>query len=358
MHSGFATPEATLGFASRFPSHQKNGFFRGAQGLTCSSLGLGTYLGGLDDHSSERYVQAVSAAVRGGVNFLDTAINYRHQRSERDIGAALKALFKQKEVRREEVVLCTKAGFLTPDAVPVNLLQPSDIVGGMHSMKPEFLEDQVDRSRRNLGVETIDVLYLHNPETQLSHVPETGFYDRIRAAFGKLEELVAAGRIRYYGTATWNGYRSIAGTGERLSLVKIAGIAKSVGGEHHHFRFVQLPFNMGMTEAFTQRYEAQGMGDPRGLLNLAHNLGITVVASATLYQGRLLQHITPQIAARLPGATSDAQRAIQFTRSTPGVAVALVGMGNPEHVADNLGVAKIAPVPLEDFMRFFRREEG
>ena len=69
-------------------------------------------------------------------------------------------------MQRDEIVVSTKAGFLTPGAVP-EFLKPEDVVGGMHSMAPDFLADQIDRSRANLGVDTIDVFYLHNPETQL-----------------------------------------------------------------------------------------------------------------------------------------------------------------------------------------------
>jgi aryl-alcohol dehydrogenase-like predicted oxidoreductase len=358
MHAGFATSDGTKTYASRFKDHLKNGFFRPLQGLTCSSLGLGTYLGTPDETSSENYVQAVCDAVRGGINLFDTSINYRHQRSERDIGAALKLLLDEEGFSRDNLVVCTKAGFLTPGAIPSGVIQPSDVVGGVHCMKPEFLEDQLDRSCVNLGVDTVDVFYIHNPEAQLRHIPEAEFYDRLRMAFTKLEELVEAGKIRYYGTATWGGYRSLSGTSERLSLSRISEMAQNIAGDGHHFRFVQLPYNMAMTEAFTQRHEAIGDGDPRSLLHVAHVLGISVVASASLHQGQLLGRISQQIVTKLPGATSDAQRSIQFTRSTPGVGVALVGMGNPEHVRENLGVAKFPPLSVEGYINLFRRDAG
>lgn len=348
-----ATSEGTARFASRFPGHQPAGFFRSAQGNTVSSLGIGTYLGGLDEASDRNYVEALLAAVRGGINFIDAAINYRHQRSERCIGEALGRMAGAGEIRRDEVVVCTKAGFLVPDAVPLGVLRPSDIVGGMHCMATAFLEDQIGRSRGNLGLETIDVFYLHNPETQLEQLPEDEFYERIRRAFEKLEELAARGWIANYGAATWSGFRKPAGSAGALSLARMAGIARDVAGESHRFRYIQLPFNLGMPEAFTQR-TARVDGSPESVLDLAAELGITVVASATLLQSRLASGLPEEIGKRLPGPETDAQRAIQFTRSTPGITVALVGMSSAAHVAENLGIARVRAAAPEDYMEIFR----
>ena len=64
------------------------------------------------------------------------------------------------------------------------MLREGDVAAGCHSMAPRFLADQLNRSLRNLGVETIDVYYLHkNPETQLGEVPREMFNNRVRAAF-------------------------------------------------------------------------------------------------------------------------------------------------------------------------------
>lgn len=332
MRAGFATPEGTSRYGARFGSFP--GFFRDAQGLQVSSLGLGTYLGSPDESTDRGYVEAARAAAQAGINFFDTAINYRNQRSERSIGEALAG------VARDEVVVCTKAGFLTPGAVP-DFLKAADVAGGMHSMAPDFLADQIDRSRANLDLETLDVFYLHNPETQLGYVSRATFDGRIRAAFTRLEEIAGEGKIRYYGTATWDGYRKSG----QLNLEAMAAIAREVAGPAHHFRFVQLPFNLGMVEAYN--------GSPANVLNTAAREGITVVASATLLQARMLGQMPDAIAELLPGFASDAQRAIQFTRSTPGISVALVGMSKAEHVRENIGVAGLPPASHEEYSRFY-----
>jgi len=312
MLPGHAEPDATSEFSGRFANLRAAGFYRQADGLAVSSLGIGSYLGALDEKTDEAYTKAMAAAVHGGINFIDTSLNYRHQRSELSIGKAIFELIAAGEVRRNEIAVCTKAGYLVPNATPV--LNPADVVGRMHCLAPEFLNDQLERSRINLGLETIDVFYLHNPETQLKAIAQDDFYSRIQAAFEILERKVSEGRIRFYGAATWDGFRKADG----LSLPRMAEIARAVGGPEHRFRFIQMPINLAMREAME--------GKPETILDAAARLGISVVSSASLLQARLAQ--TPP----------DAKRALQFSLSVPGVTVALVGMSNAAHVKENLAI--------------------
>ncbi len=331
----YATAEATLRYTDRHREYRDAGFYRTVHGLHVSNLGIGTYLGGTDEAADRAYTDALIAAGEGGINVFDAAINYRNQNSERCIGQALQRL------QRDEIVVCTKAGFLTPGAIP-EFLQSGEVVGGMHSMSPRFLADQIDRSRANLTVDTIDVFYLHNPETQLGFVSRPEFEDRIRVAFAELERLADQQKIRWYGAATWDGFRKKGS----LDLSRLAAIASDVGGPEHHFRFLQLPFNLGMVEAY--------LGGAESILEVAGRLGIAVVASATLLQGRVLGQMPDAVSELLPGLSTDAQRGIQFTRSTPGIAVALVGMGRREHVEQNLAVARVAPAAREQYVRLYQ----
>ena len=349
MIAGFATPEGTARFASRFPAQATAGFYRPAQGISVSSLGLGSYLGEMDEATDRGYRESVAEAMRGGLNFLDTSLNYRHQRSELSIGAALSDLLRRLELQRDEFVVSTKAGFLTPNAMPRVALRPEDVVGNMHSMAPAFLADQLGRSRENLGLETIDVFYIHNPETQLAFVDAGEFYRRIRVAFSYLEQATKQGLIRYYGTATWDGYRRRPGAPDGLSLEEMASIALDTGGVGHHFRYIQLPFNLAMPEALAQTSSAGAV------LEQAARLDITVVASASLLQARLARDLPAELAVQFPGTHTDAQRAIQFTRSTPGITVALVGMSNPVHVRENLAVSRLPALTEEQYSALYSK---
>lgn len=375
MHSGHASPSGTARFRSRFPSLDKAGHFRRCEcgkplsELWLSSIGIGTYLGEPDAVTDQRYTDAVAAAIDRGVNVLDSAINYRLQRSERSIGAALKQAFESGKAQRDELLICTKAGFLTYDGtVPADprryfleeyvesgIAPREELVGGMHCMAPAYLQNQLERSRRNLGVDTIDIFYIHNPEQQLAEISRDTFYDRLRRAFIALEQEVSKGTIRVYGTATWNGYRQSPSSREYLDLAQIAGIASEVAGDLHHFRAVQLPFNLGLPEAFTA--ENQRVGERQmSLLAAAKELGIAVIASATLLQGRLAARL-PEFVRETLQCDSDAEAAIQFARSAPGVTSTLVGMSHREHVDSNLKIANQSPAETSVWEGLFQRQE-
>ena len=371
-HAGFATTEGTQSYAQAHSSVLHPEHFRQLGGLWLSSIGIGTYLGEADEATDAAYRESVAAAVRGGCNVIDTAVNYRFQRSERNIRAALDDLFAGGEVGREALAICTKGGFIPFDTHPPQgqadftdymrktyfepgVCEPKDIVANCHCMTPAYIRHELDASLENLGVETIDVYYVHNPETQLQEVSREVFLSRLRDAFESLEGAVAEGKIRSYGTATWNGYRMEPGEGEYLSLEEVLGAARAAGGEDHHFRVVQLPLNIGMPEAFSKPNQALD-GETTCFLAAAAKNGVTVMTSGSILQGQAADGLPPVIGEVFPGFSTDGQRAIQFTRSAPGVAVALVGMRQMAHVIENMEVGKSPPAPFEDFIRLFREE--
>ncbi|MGH9563418.1 MAG: aldo/keto reductase [Terracidiphilus sp.] len=365
---GRATPQGTLRYAARFHGVAAPGHFREIPGgLVMSSIGIGTYLGEPDEATDRGYTESVIAAVEGGFNVVDTAINYRFQRSERSIGSALKHL-ALKGYARDEIVLCTKAGFLTPDGempddleeyfareyLEKEILRPEDIAAGCHCMAPGYLEDQLDRSLANLGVASVDVFYLHNPETQLSEVPTEEFRRRIRAAFEFMESAVAGGKIGAYGLATWNAFRENVQSPGFMSLAEIDGIAREVGGAEHHLRFLQLPLNLAMPEALL-RPNQNVHGKTLAMVQAARALGITMVTSASLLQGQLTRNLPPYMAQALRGE-NDAERALQFARSVPAVTTALAGMSHVEHVRANLRMVKMEPAGREEFLKLFEQQ--
>ena len=361
-----ATTEGTARYAKRFASSAASGHFREAQTWTISSIGMGTYLGQPDDKTDGSYAASVIAAVENGINVIDTAVNYRFQRSERSIGSALKQL-AQKGFSREEFILCTKGGYLTPDGsmpsdpneyfyreyIQPGIFKPNEIVQGSHCITPRFLENQLGRSLRNLGVDSIDVYYLHNCETQLAEVSRPDFLERIRDAFIFLESAAATGKIQFYGIATWNGLRQESATRDSLQLSEFEELARDIAGEKHRFRFVQLPFNLAMTEALTLGNQTLG-GETKTVMEAASELAITLIASASLLQGQVARNLPPFVAQAL-GLQSDAERALQFARSSPGITTALVGMSHPEHVKANSRLAGIPPATVDEFSKLFAR---
>jgi aryl-alcohol dehydrogenase-like predicted oxidoreductase len=373
MIPGHATSSGTARYRDRFPRLRDVGHFRrsehvpGVSELWLSSIGLGTYLGEPSDVADQRYIEAIETGLRSGINVLDTAINYRHQRSERNIGAVMKQMIESAELHRDEVLVCTKAGYLCFDGDPPpnprdyfhreyvepGILDPKELAGGMHCMSPAYLENQIERSRRNLGLETIDLFYLHNPESQLADVSRDVFRQRLKDAFATLEKQVQAGRLTYYGVATWSAFRVAESSRDYIDLFELAKLAQEVAGEHHRFRFIQLPFNLAMPEAYALANQRSGK-EKMSILTAASRLGIAVMGSATLYQARLTQDL-PEFVGRILGTKKDAESAIQFSRSAPGLATSLIGMGRKEHVAANLEPALVSPTPPQEWKKLFTR---
>ena len=364
-----ATLEGTKLYAESFRERAADGHFREVHGLVLSSLGIGTYLGQPDERTDAAYAAAVVSAVENGINVADAAINYRFQRSERSIGAALVQL-EAKGYSRDQLILCTKAGYLTPDGkmpadpnqyffheyIQRGIFSAKDIAAGSHCIAPRFLQDQLARSMANLGVDCVDVFYLHNPETQLGELSKTQFLGRIREAFHYLESAVATGKIQFYGLATWNGFRQDARARDSMQLAELAAIAKEIAGDQHHFRFVQLPFNLGMTEALTLGNQSVD-GKIMTIMEASEELNITLIASASLLQGQVASNL-PAFVAEALGLDSDAERALQFVRSSPGITTALVGMSREEHVRANAKLVRIPPATIDQFSKLFSRGQS
>ncbi len=362
---GSATSEGTARYAARLAGTVAPGHFRELDGLAVASIGLGTYLGSEDAAIDVLYRDAVVRALELGVNAIDTAVNYRHQRSERAIRVALGAA-AARGIARDEVVVATKGGYVPFDgAVPrdprawfartyvdTGLVGPGDVVGGIHCMAPNYLADQIERSRANLGLATLDVYYLHNPEAQLEEVERAPFLKRLRAAFETLEEAVRQGKIRRYGAATWNGLREAPGARGHLALADLVAAARDAGGPRHHLRVIQFPYNLAMPEGFVRATQPVD-GTLVPVVEAARRLGLYAVTSASILQGQLARSLPPMVGEILPGLATDAQRALQFVRSTPGIGTALVGMKTAAHVEENARVAAVPPRAWAEFQRFF-----
>lgn len=366
MIEGLATAEGTKRFSGRFANAAEE-HFREAEGNSLSSIGIGTYLGNWDEQTDLAYTNAVAKFVRSGGNVIDTAANYRFQRSERSIGAALKDL--SDEFGRDELFISTKGGYLPFDGEPPSdvsayfkenfvdkgIAGPEDLVGGSHCMAPGYLESQIDQSLRNMGIGSVDLFYIHNPESQLGSVDRYTFEARIAKAFERLEKIRAEGKIGAYGVATWNGFRAAPDDRGYHSLENFVRSAKQVAGDEHGFRYVQLPHNLAMPEAYLVPNQSAN-GRAVSLLQAASDLGVTVMASATILQGQLSQNVPIFIRGALGNQTTDALTAIQFVRSTPGITTALVGMSSVSHVDENMSLVSVDPTPEEQFADLFTRD--
>ena len=354
---GHATPIGTSAFASNAVLagvSQLN--FRMFQGLNLSSLGMGTYLGDLT-HTDDALIESgvVQSIKSGAMNVIDTALNYRAMKSEKSIGRALLRL-ADAGVDRKGIFISTKNGYITNDGdypgvdlaeyiqrmfIENGIIEPGDISSGYNVMNPNYISRCIDKSLSNLHLSTIDLVYIHNAyESWHQDVDSKTFFEMLAKVFEIYETYRKAGRIQFYGMATWTCFRAKQGAKDHLSLQQVVKIAESIGGSNHGFRFIQMPYNLLYFEANSIRNQSlDGSGILYTPLEAASRLNIGVFASVPLMQGRLLGGEYPDY----PGAPTGSKvgKIIQVIRSSPGIVSALIGQKRTEHLEENTRLAKI-----------------
>lgn len=340
----WATEQGCAKYFSWHPIHndQKRLF----DSLFISSMGCGTYLGAPDDATDHLYEQTLMTAATSGINLFDTAIHYRCMRSEKVLGKVMQALAYQ-GIERKQMVISTKGGYLPCEGSPeefddyvrmnyldTKLITPQEIAEGCHSISIPFLENQIQTSLKNMQLSCIDLYYLHNPEIQLQEMEEETFYQKLTDIFRLFEKKVSESKIKRYGIATWNGFRKKSIQKTALNLSRILSCAKEAGGEKHHFRAVQIPFNLVMMEILKKRSYKESE-EKKSLIQRLLEENISLMVASPLMQSHVMQ-LPSRIFSKLPSETSHALQALQFVSSTPGVCSFFVGMKDPKHLKENL----------------------
>jgi len=346
---GHATAEGTDRFRARTSCPEAHFHKIGDQ--FWSSVGIGTYMGERDDETNRIVADAVFTSVKGGINVIDSASNYRSERAEKSVGRALSRLIEDKHCNRDELVICTKGGylpfgapgFLSDVAGKVGEVAEHDMVANGHCMHPDYLEWQMNRSLEHLGLDCIDVYYVHNPEAQAGKIEERVFDQRLEAAFRFLQGAVKDGKIRAYGIASWNAFRLTPDNPAHMSLQKAKSIARrAANGGRDHFHFIQLPVNLAALEGLRLPNQMVGR-DAFPAVRAALTLGIRTISSGSIGQAKIPE-LSEELRLKLGANLNDYQRALQFTRSAPAIATALVGMKQTEHVLKNLEVCNRPPL--------------
>jgi len=300
MIKGYATIDGTADYATR---HAPVSYVPlGSTGLMASQAGFGGYriTSGMNQHA-----EALTAAIRSGINLIDTSANYADGGSETLVGQVLEDLTARGDVQRRQLIVISKVGYL--QGKNLTLSRQRKIEGRSfqelveydknleHCIHPEFIEDQLTRSLNRLKMETLDGYLLHNPEYYLGWAVKNGlsldsarneYYRRIRAAFEHLETEIEKGRIRSYGISS-NTFPSPADDPEFTCIQTVWEIAESVAADHH-FGLVQMPFNLLEPGAML---EVNQPGDQSALSLAAENvLGVLINRPLNAFAaGRLLR---------------------------------------------------------------------
>ena len=363
MITGYATPEGTKKFAER-QNQNSHKNYKNVHNLTLSNVGIGTYLGNPDVETDKLVEDAIKKSILGGINVIDSAINYRAQKAERSVGNAISQLIDNDDISREEIFVSTKNGYVTNDGdIKEDLMQyvmreygktgivkEGDISPGYHCMTIPYLNDQLERSLKNLGMDCIDLMYLHNSVEGQTHLPREQFLKNLKDVFDLYEKKRKEGKIRFYGMATWECFRTTPENPLFLQLAEVMDLAVQAGGKEHGFRFIQLPFNLMLDQAYMTKNHNVG-GKTVSVLEAAQEFNLGVFTSVPIMQGKLLAtNAIPEF-----GNFSASVRLLQFVRSTPGITAPLIGHKLESHVKENMNVMKIPPLSELEFNNLVKR---
>lgn len=376
--AGHATRAATEAYAGSFGADLASGHYSDFLNLhlKLSSLGIGTFPGAASDAVDAAYAEIISRALVSGINVIDTAAHYRYGRSARAAGEGMRRAFAA-GVGREQVFVISKGGFLCFDEgqpqdfdawfdahIARKGLGKRDDLTAAHLISPGYLAQQIEQSRQALGIQTLDAFLVDQPEVHIPRLGKAALNLRLQSLFAVLEQAVKENKIRCYGVSTFEGMRAETDDALFQSLASLLGLAQKaaqlVQGEQavrHGFRLVQLPFNQAQPEGFTRFNHATGHGNVASSLQAAFQLKVYVMASHTLGKGRFALQAATAVRSALPALANDAQRALQYNRSTPGLGTSLAGISTPAHLDDLLAVARMPPMPREDYLQLYQRAE-
>ena len=230
----------------------------GKTGLMVSRAGFGCYR--VTENNGEHF-DALTKALKEGINIIDTSTNYMWGESELLVGKVVEELVEEGELKRDELVIVSKIGYVQGPAMEISKERIKegnpfpDMVyydeNCWHCIHPEFLQDQLNRSLDRLDMEKLEVLLLHNPEYFLSLAKKKGtdrkeaekeYYSRIEKAFIYLEEEAEKGRISWYGISS-NTFPVSHEEFEHTSLERILDIAGNIS-KNNRFAVIQFPANL------------------------------------------------------------------------------------------------------------------
>lgn len=305
----------------------------GRTGWKISTIGIGTWgMGGsewgpTDDKTS---LAALHKAIDLGVNFIDTADVYGDGHSEQLIA-------QLRQIRSEQLIIATKAGRRLNPHIP-------------SGYNRQNLTSFVERSLRNLETETLDLLQLHCPPSEVYDMPEV---------FAILDDLVQQGKVRFYG----------------VSVERVDEALKAI--TYPHVQSVQIIFNMLRLKPAEQFFPA------------AHQRQVGILARVPLASGLLTGKFRPEtpfapndhrsfnrhgeafdqgetfsgvdyetglqaveeLRKLVPQGATMAQFALRWPLMFPAVTTTIPGAKNPQQAEDNVRAASLPPLSDETMQR-------
>lgn len=301
----------------------------GKTGATISEVGFGAWQigGSWGDVSEADGKRALNAALDSSVTFVDTADVYGDGRSEKIIAAVLK------ERGGEKPFVATKAG---------RRLNPHVAEGYTGANIEAF----IDRSLSNLGVETLDLVQLHCPPTEVYYRPEL---------FGALDQLVTKGKIRHYGV-------SVEKVEEALKAIEYPGVA-TVQVIYNIFRqrpqdlffaeakkknvgvIVRVPLASGLLSGKITRDTAFAADDHRNFNRHGEAFDVGETFAGVPFEAAL--EAVEQLRPLVPAGVSMAQFALRWILEQEAVSVVIPGARNEAQAQSNAAASALSAIDEE-----------
>jgi aryl-alcohol dehydrogenase-like predicted oxidoreductase len=288
--------------------------------ISFGAWAIGSAWGPVDDSES---LAALHKAIDCGVNFIDTADVYGMGHSERLIA-------RLKRERKDEIVVATKAG---------RRLSPHTAAGYNQQNLTGFVED----SLKNLATDSLDLVQLHCPPTDVYYQPEV---------FAALDRLVETGKIRYYGV-------SVERVEEALKAIEFPGV-QTVQIIFNCFRqrpaalffeqalkkqvgiLARVPLASGMLTGKLSRDSQFAANDHRNFNRHGESFDVGETFSGVDYETAL--RAVEEIRRQVPAGATMAQFALRWILMFDAVTCAIPGAKRPSQAADNCGASDLPPL--------------
>jgi len=291
--------------------------------ISFGAWAIGGAWGNVDDKES---LAALHRALDGGVNFFDTADVYGDGHSEQ-------LLARLKKERKENFYITTKAGRRLPQQTPEGYSRAN-------------LTAWIERSLKNLGTDTLDLLQLHCPPIQVFYMPEV---------FGILDDLVKAGKLRYYGV-------SVEKVEEALKAIEFPGV-QTVQIIYNIFRqrpaellfpeaqkrkvgiLARVPLASGMLSGKISRESKFAQDDHRSFNRHGEAFDRGETFSGVDFETGL--RAVEQLRPLVPKGATLAQLALRWILAFPAVTCAIPGAKRPAQVAENIAASDLPPLSAD-----------
>lgn len=294
-------------------------------------IGLGTY------NQSLNQSELISYALKLGYELIDTAPNYNNGISQREVSKALSQCINQ-------TLISTKVGFVSDldrrDFYIKNGIAKSNDFFKNHCLSKSFVKYEIEKNLQELGIESIDILFIHNPEQQLEIKSKSDFFYTLSNAIEIIETFCEQGKVKQYGISSWDGF-GINGKQPTFTLDEIHDIVFKIAGKSNRFRCVQIPLSIvHYDELYNYAINKSG------LLCDAERLSLSIFANSPLHKGELLKLIDSEFL-RLFGINNCATACLLFLKSFQCINTILVGATSKSQIEDNIQIEALPPLSRE-----------